>query len=230
MILDCLKSILIRKYNGYKVYFHNMAKFDIIFLLKYLVKVGIIHPIIHNGRLISININYGENNAYQIQFKDSYLILLNSLMKLCKAFSVEDSKTIFPHLFVNKNNFNYIGKVPAFKYFIKTNKEDYKNYVLKLNSLWSLKDESVKYCRLDCISLYQILINFNSMIFELFGKNIHHYPTLPSLAFAIFRTNFMKENTIPQLSGKIANDIREGYTGGAVDMYIPKPPKGVKIK
>jgi DNA polymerase type B, organellar and viral len=68
------------------------------------------------------------------------------------------------------------------------------------------------------------------MIFELFGKNIHHYPTLPSLAFAIFRTNFMKENTIPQLSGKIANDIREGYTGGAVDMYIPKPPKGVKIK
>jgi DNA polymerase type B, organellar and viral len=230
MILDCLNSILIRKYNGYKVYIHNMAKFDIIFLLKYLVKVGIIHPIIHNGRIISININYGENNGYQIQFKDSYLILLNSLMKLCKAFSVEDSKSFFPHLFVNKNNLNYIGKVPAFKYFIKTNKEDYKNYVLNLNSLWSLKDEAVKYCRLDCISLYQILINFNSMIFELFGKNVHHYPTLPSLAFAIFRTNFMREENIPQLSGKIASDIRQGYTGGAVDMYIPKPPNGVKIK
>jgi hypothetical protein len=31
----------------------------------------------------------------------------------------------------------------------------------------------------------------------------------------------MEANTIPQLSGKIANDIRQGYTGGAVDMYIP---------
>jgi len=68
------------------------------------------------------------------------------------------------------------------------------------------------------------------MIFDLFQRNVHNYPTLPSLAFAIFRSNFMKNENIPQLSGKIANDIRQGYTGGAVDMYIPKPPKGVKIK
>jgi hypothetical protein len=60
------------------------------------------------------------------------------------------------------------------------------------------------------------------MIFELFGKNIHHYPTLPSLAMGIFRSNFMDKENIPQLSGQIANDIRQGYTGGAVDMYIPK--------
>jgi DNA polymerase type B, organellar and viral len=65
------------------------------------------------------------------------------------------------------------------------------------------------------------------MIFDLFGKNVHHYPTLPSLAFGIFRSNYMENEIIPQLSGKIANDIRQGYTGGAVDMYIPQPPKGV---
>jgi hypothetical protein len=40
----------------------------------------------------------------------------------------------------------------------------------------------------------------------------------------------MEENTIPQLFGKIANDIRLGYTGGAVDVYIPKTPKGIKLK
>jgi hypothetical protein len=39
----------------------------------------------------------------------------------------------------------------------------------------------------------------------------------------------MEANTIPQLSGQIAKDIRAGYTGGAVDMYIPKNKKGVKI-
>nr|UEP17201.1 hypothetical protein [Russula sp.] len=60
------------------------------------------------------------------------------------------------------------------------------------------------------------------MIFKLFKLSIHKYTTLSSLAFAIFRTNFMKKVNIPQITGKIAKDIRQGYTGGAVDMYIPE--------
>jgi hypothetical protein len=60
------------------------------------------------------------------------------------------------------------------------------------------------------------------MIFELFKKNIHKYPTLPSLAYAIFKSNFMDKENIPQLVGKIEKDIKAGYTGGAVDMYIPE--------
>jgi hypothetical protein len=68
------------------------------------------------------------------------------------------------------------------------------------------------------------------MIYDLFEKNVHHYPTLPGLAFAIFRSNFMVEENIPQLSGKIADDIRSGYTGGAVDMYIPESKPGKIIK
>jgi hypothetical protein len=39
----------------------------------------------------------------------------------------------------------------------------------------------------------------------------------------------MKEENIPQLSGEIAKNIKQGYTGGAVDMYIPKSKPGVKI-
>src|SRR5580658_1748864 len=68
------------------------------------------------------------------------------------------------------------------------------------------------------------------MIFDLFAINIHKYPTLPSLAFAVFRSNFMPENTIPQLSGKIANNIRQEYTGGSVDVFIPQSKPGVNIK
>jgi hypothetical protein len=59
------------------------------------------------------------------------------------------------------------------------------------------------------------------MIFDLFSKNVHHYPTLPSLAFGIFRSKFMTEENIPQLSGNIADDIRSGYTGGSCDVFIP---------
>jgi|ERR1700688_980520 hypothetical protein len=135
MINDCLKSIFIRKYNGYNVYIHNLGKFDIIFLLKYIVKLVQIQPVIHNGRIISLTMNYGEELKYRIEFKDSYLILLNSLNRLSKAFSVSNPKSLFPHLFVNKNNLNYIGEVPNFEYFIKVSKNEYQDYKKGFNSL-----------------------------------------------------------------------------------------------
>ncbi len=227
MMLTCLKSLLIRKYNGYKIYAHNLAKFDIIFLLKYILKLGSINPIIHSGKIISLSVNYGD---YQVEFKDSLLLLLGSLDSLSKSFKVEDKKSIFPHLFVNENNLNYIGEVPTFNSFMKVTNDQYNEYKTKFNNNWNLKNEAIKYNELDVISLYQVLTKFNSMIFELFAKNIHHYPTLSSLAFSIFRSNFMVENTIPQISGEVAKDIRSGYTGGAVDMYIPKSKPRVKIK
>jgi len=230
MMLTCLKSILIRKYDGYKIYAHNLAKFDVIFLLKYLVKLGTIKPIIHSGKIISLTVNYGENGSYKIEFKDSLLLLLGSLESLSKSFKVEDKKSIFPHLFVNENNLDYIGNVPTFNNFMEVKEDQYNDYKSKFNNNWNLKDEAIKYNGLDVISLYQVLTKFNSMIFDLFAKNIHFYPTLSSLAFAIFRSNFMVENTIPQLSGKIADDIRSGYTGCDVDMYIPESPNGVIIK
>jgi hypothetical protein len=134
MILDCFKDILIRKYNRSNVYIHNLAKFDIIFLLKYLVKLGVVQPVIHNQRIISINLNYGQDNKYQINFRDSYLILLSSLRSLCKCFNVKNPKTIFPHFFVNENNLNYIGPVPDLKYFIDVSKEDYMEYCKQFNN------------------------------------------------------------------------------------------------
>src|SRR5579864_995627 len=92
-----------------------------------------------------------------------------------------------------------------------------------------MKDESIKYCEIDCVSLYQNITKFSNMIFELFKIDILNYPTLSSLAFAIYRTHFLGKDEIPQLSGQIAKDIRLSYTGGAVDMFIPRPPKGIKV-
>lgn len=233
MILDCLNSILIRKYNGYKIYVHNLAKFDIIFLFKYLVKVGKIKPIIHNGKFISVTVGYGDNNQYQIKFKDSMLLLLYSLESLCTSFGIDEGKSIFPHLFVSENNLGYKGDVPGIKDFIEITEKEYKNYIQnfkKVSNIWNMKSEAIKYCKIDCTSLYKIIYKFNSIIFKLFSLNIHHHPTLSSLAFNIFRSNFMKDINIPKLSEKIVSDIRQGYTGGAVDMYIPESESGVEIK
>jgi hypothetical protein len=52
--------------------------------------------------------------------------------------------------------------------------------------------------------------------------NISHTPTISSLAFRIFRTNFLDQNNnIAVLSGHVYDFIYQGYYGGAVDAYIP---------
>jgi hypothetical protein len=84
-----------------------------------------------------------------------------------------------------------------------------------------MKNETILYCENDCISLYQIINKFTLLIYELFEISIHKYPTLSSLAYAIFRTHFLENNSIAQISGQVAQDIRMSYTGGACDMYIP---------
>jgi hypothetical protein len=227
LLTQAIKELMVRKYDDHKIYIHNMASFDGIFLLKILVELGNVKPIIHHGDLISINF---KSKIYNFVFKDSLQILLVSLRKLAKVFGVDTQKSIFPYSFVNENNLDYIGPVPDFKYFDNITIKEYNEYCLKFdNSHWDLRDEAIKYCEIDCISLYQIIIKFSNMIFDLFKINIHKYPTLSSIAFAIFRTHFLEKGEIPQIFGQIGKDIRQGYTGGAVDMYIPRPPKGTKI-
>ncbi len=224
MINRAVTDICIRKYNNYKIYFHNFSKFDGYFLVKYLAKIGNCDPIIHKGRIISLNFNYNDIN---ITFKDSYLLLPSSLRKLGKSFNVETLKGIFPY---GLSNINYNGEVPEFKYFNNINIDEYNKYKDSfINKTWSFKVESKKYCELDCISLFQILTKFNKLIFDRFKLNINKYPTLPSLSFAIFRSQYLEDNSIHILSGDISNYIRQGYTGGACDMYIPKPINNNKI-
>jgi len=227
MIINCINELMIRKYNNYKIYIHNLSGFDANFLLKILANLGEIKPIIHDNKIISITF---KMNGYVVTFKDSQQILIFSLRDLGQTFNVNIQKSIFPYTFVNENNLEYIGHVPDFKYFDGISKSEYFNYCeIFKNKSWNLKNEAVKYCEIDCVSLFQIIIKFNELIYDKFNIDIHKYPTLSSLAFAIFRTHFLEENTIPQLTGQIAKDIRLSYTGGAVDMYQPFNEEGTKI-
>jgi len=228
---NLLKNVLddLVEFNNYTVYFHNFAKFDSYFLLKYLVELGNIDPIIHNSKLISLTFtyNYQENKILKLKFNDSYLLLPSSLKNLSKSFNINNPKGIFPF---GLNNLNYKGQVPNFKYFNNISQEEYNKYQnLFKNKIWSFKEESIKYCQLDCISLYQILIKFNKLIFDKFKLNIINYPTTPSLAFKIYRSQFLPKDLINMLTGDIEIDIRKSYTGGAVDMYLPTNNQEDKI-
>jgi hypothetical protein len=130
MIKSAIKDLMIKNYDNYKVYIHNLSGFDAIFLLKILADLGEIKPIIHNEKIISIGFKF---NGYNIIFKDSQQMLIVSLRNLAKSFGVDVQKSIFPYDFVNKDNLDYNGTIPDFKYFDGISSLDYNCYIENYN-------------------------------------------------------------------------------------------------
>ena len=209
MLTAVIKSILTKEYKGYKIYLHNMSNFDGIFLLKIMKNIGHVSPVINKGKIISIDI---VGNDSRLTFYDSYQLLPASLTKLAISFGVEN-KGIFPYKFLinTATALNYKGPIPEFKYFNNISEQEYLDYCKSFNRnvIWDLRKETFKYCLQDCISLFEVISKFNSMIFSLFQLNIVDYPTLPSLSFSIYKTRYMKKDVIAKISGKIDKDIRK---------------------
>jgi DNA polymerase type B, organellar and viral len=90
-----------------------------------------------------------------------------------------------------------------------------------INKKWNLKEESIFYCENDVIILYKVLIKFNEIIFNTFNIDALKYPTLSSLSFAIYRTNYLKFYKIPLITGNLYKALKLSYTGGSVDVYKP---------
>ena len=204
------------------VYAHNLSNFDGVFLLRHLLPIGKVEPLIFNGKLMSIKVKIAGNKKSQnkmIIFKDSYLLLPLSLRRLCIAFGIGIGKGYFPFLL---SNIFYTGILPKFEHWTGISISEYESIAkVYKNRMWSFQQESIKYCKLDCLCLYEILIKFNELIFNEFSINIHNSITLPALAMRIFKTHFMTKDTIYQILGNPFHNISESYTGGAVDIYIP---------
>jgi DNA polymerase type B, organellar and viral len=86
-----------------------------------------------------------------------------------------------------------------------------------------LEKELIKYCEQDVITLHQVITKFSEEVFKMFKTDIHSYPTLSSLAFAIYRSTYLKdEKLIPLIYDQIFKDIKSAYTGGTVDVINPQ--------
>jgi hypothetical protein len=125
MIIHAIKDLMVKKYDNYQIYIHNLARFDGIFLLKILAELGQIKPIIHDDKFISIGFKF---NSYNITFKDSLQLLIFNLRDLGKSFGIDTQKSIFPYTFVNETNLSYNSHVPDFKYFDDISKLEYQEY------------------------------------------------------------------------------------------------------
>ena len=189
--------------------------------MKHLLPFGKVQPLIFNGKIISIKVKLnliGYTNK-TIIFKDSMLLLPLSLRLLCGAFNISISKGYFPF---GLTNIFYKGILPKLELWKNIPSNEYASLIAEFASkIWDFQTESIKYCKLDCQSLHQVLVTFNELIYSNFKINAHKSLTAPSLAMRIYKCHYMSENTIYQLLGNVERDIRQSYTGGAVDVFIP---------
>jgi DNA polymerase type B, organellar and viral len=219
-----LTNFMSHKYHKFRIYAHNLSNFDGIFILYALYflesynNIKVI-PTRRDNKLISIKVLFDYDGKYKryrhyIIFHDSYSILLSPLDKLSKTFLYDS-----PHLMKLENK-EIIETLISRKVRIKNI-----DNIVKFNSF---VERLENYCSMDCISLAHIIYRFGILINEKWTINIHSYPTISSLAIAIYLTYYLKiTDLIPLVTGKIYRDISKSYHGGHTDVYMMYSDKEV---
>lgn len=210
LFADFIKQLLTlfeKRKRSLTIYAHNLSNFDGVFLMNHLVNFGKVKPISFHGKLISIKLTLTIKGhvGKTFIFKDSMLLLPLSLKQLCDSFNIDNKKGIFPYLL---NDITYKGKFPKFELFTSISKTEYLNLKDQYsNKIWNFKEEAINYCKLDCLTLHEILIKFNDLIYNEFKVDKINALTLPSLAMRIYKTHYLpnyhslKQYSVYQLNG-----------------------------
>ena len=119
-----------------------------------------------------------------------------SLRKLCKAFDVPTPKSFFP-VKLSDIDTQLDKGIPAYDFYdeYSLTREQWK--IMNDETVnWNFMEEAIKYCRIDCIALFDVLVAFNKLVFTDYNINIFDVLTLPSLAMRIFKTHTPKATQI----------------------------------
>ena len=128
------------------------------------------------------------------------------LAKFPKTFGLDElRKGYFPHLFNKKENQNYVGPIPCEPYYIPNgmspkNREAFQKWhkeQRRNNYVFDFAKEITEYCASDVDILRRSCMEFR----ELFRNSTGIDPfekclTIASACQLVYRTNFLKENTI----------------------------------
>jgi len=222
LIVDCLNTMLVNKYNGYTFYIHNL-NYDGVFILNKLKAFNKLQ----DNEVFKIKAFYKDNSILKLEvgkdknkiiFMDSSNLLKGKLRDLCQAFNIDFDKGYFPYDFVNRTTLNYIGKTPSYEFWTDLDKDEYNNLI---KNDWNLKEECLTYLEKDLECLLQIINLFNKYVFRKFGMQITNSLTISRLSLNIFMKDFIKDASIPLIKDNIYDDIKNAYYGGVTEVYKP---------
>lgn len=183
------------------VYFHNFARFDGIFILKYFADQGDkykINLLLRNSRIYELKIHRKSKNkksdkySFILRFRDSLMLLPSSLDSLSKALCPElGSKGELPH-------------------------RD-----MLVDKLLDHKDQIMDYLRQDILLLGGVMKKAQEMNWSHYSIDIENVMTVSALSMRIFRMKYFVET---QFQINIPTRNQDSFIrrdGGHVDVYKP---------
>jgi hypothetical protein len=162
--------------------------------------------------------------------KDSFKLLPAALSKLAIDFKLEQGKDHFPHYFLLdslESTMAYVG--PPYEFFEpkRTSPADWEEMAANFGNNWSLMELARKFLHLDCVVLYQVLVQFFRELYGQFKLNPIANLSIPGVGFKAWKQHQLplleKEEglKVHDLSKSLGNHFRGGYHGGIVDVYRP---------
>ena len=181
---------------------HNGGGYDCYFILEYLVREGNTPKLImQGGKILSMTIQ-----STKTRFIDSLSFLSMPLSNFSKTFDLPDvTKGTFPHLFNTPDNYNYVGPLPALKYYTPDSlKEPARSNLLEWhhthrNDRFVFADELKSYCQADVALLRAGCVKFRSSFMASTGVDPFRQVTIASTCMEVFRSRHLQPDTIGKL-------------------------------
>jgi hypothetical protein len=189
-------------HEGCIVMAHNFQGYDGYFIQQYLHENGVIPEVIMRGaKILSMYIP-----MLKIKFIDSLSFIPMRLADFPKTFGLDELvKGYFPHLFNRRENRNYIGPLPPSPYYhpdgmSPSDREKFMKWHGNLvtgNYVFNFQEEILTYCRSDVDILRRCCLEFRELFRDITNSDpFEKCLTIASACNLVFRTNFLKEDTI----------------------------------
>jgi hypothetical protein len=185
-----MRFVLQKRFRGHHIYAHNAGRFDFLFLLPWLMQIGVdlgfrfsIIPVASSIQVLDVwrgkEAADGTMKRHHVwRFLDSYRLIPTSLDKAAKSFGMK-------------------GKVSHDLHMVETDPS------------W------VTYNGQDCSELYGVLEKFHNYIENVLLGEVG--VTAPATAMKIFRRNYLKR-PLPRSVGT-HDFVRLGYFGGRTEPF-----------
>jgi hypothetical protein len=193
------------EHKGFTAIAHNAKAFDAVMIQRWLIqnRPTVDMNVIHSGQKI-MQLTLKD---YQIRLIDSINFLQMALSKFPETFGLDPdkfSKGDFPFKFNSFENQNYVGPIPKIEFYspdTKPEKERTKlikwhNELVKSNYVFDCQKEMYTYCSQDVTILRLCCLNFRNLFICETKVNPFCYCTIAASVMAVYRSNYLKENTI----------------------------------
>ena len=206
------------RHYGYSCIAHYAKGFDTQFVLQYCVQNTLSPNVICNGTKIM----YLEIKHLKLRIIDSYNFVAAPLASFPKTFGLTElRKGYFPHLFNTAANANYVGPIPDKQYYgynrMKTDDRSafikWHNERVAENYTFNLKKERLSYCQSDVDLLRRGMMTFRKDFLDIANINPLQYITIASVCLAIYRSQFLPENSIAIINETVKDEYSKESIG-----------------